>query len=103
MAKVLALSPAERILLVQDIWDSLAAHPEAIELTDAQRQELDRRLKACREDPTAGSPWKQVMARVKRHPLKRAAPMCCANATTCRPRSAIVPTFLRAPWRRVGS
>jgi putative addiction module component (TIGR02574 family) len=65
MADVLALSPAERIQLVEDIWDSLVVMPEALPLTDAQRQELDARLEAYRVDPHAGSPWKTVLARIR--------------------------------------
>lgn len=36
------LSNAEKILLVERIWDSI--NKQEIPLTDAQRQELDRRL-----------------------------------------------------------
>jgi putative addiction module component (TIGR02574 family) len=35
---------SERILLVEDIWDSIAKVPESVPLTPAQREELDRRL-----------------------------------------------------------
>ena len=34
---VLSLSPADRLQLLEEIWDSLAATPEAIPVTDAQR------------------------------------------------------------------
>ena len=60
----LALSVAERILLVEDIWDSIASVPEAVKLTEAQREELDARLDACHRDPSAGSPWEAVKARL---------------------------------------
>ena len=40
------LSVAERIQLVEDIWDSIAATPEHLDLTEEQRQELDDRLAA---------------------------------------------------------
>jgi putative addiction module component (TIGR02574 family) len=63
-ADALALSVAERILLVQDIWDSIATIPEAVPLTDAQRRELEQRLAAYHQDPTAGSPWELVRARI---------------------------------------
>ncbi len=56
------LSIAERILLVEDIWDSIAASPEEVPLTDAQRAELDRRLAAYEADPQAGSSWEDVEA-----------------------------------------
>jgi putative addiction module component (TIGR02574 family) len=45
-------------------WDQLAAHPELVPLTDAQRQGLQRRLDAYRYNPKAGSPWKEVKARL---------------------------------------
>jgi len=57
LAEILRLSVAERIQLAQDIWDSIAAVPEAISLTDAQRAELDRRLAAYEENPDEGIPW----------------------------------------------
>ncbi|MFH1418393.1 MAG: addiction module protein [Planctomycetota bacterium] len=64
ISDVLSLSLAERILLVQDIWDSIANVPEAVELTEAQRQELNARLEAYHRDPTAGSAWDAVKSRI---------------------------------------
>jgi putative addiction module component (TIGR02574 family) len=51
------LSVAERIQLAADLWDSLQDEQDEILLTDAQKQELDRRLEEYRQDPTAGSSW----------------------------------------------
>jgi putative addiction module component (TIGR02574 family) len=65
IADVLRLPVAERIQLVEDIWDSIASVPEAVPLTDAQRRELDRRIKAYHLDPRAGSPWSQVRKRIR--------------------------------------
>ena len=64
IADVLELSPAERILLVEEIWDSIASVPDSVELSDAQRAELDRRLAAYRANPAAGDPWDVVEARI---------------------------------------
>jgi putative addiction module component (TIGR02574 family) len=64
LAKVLALPIEERIRIAQSIWDSVVEVPEAVELTDEQRNELDRRIKAYRADPTAGSPWSEVRKRI---------------------------------------
>jgi len=61
------LSVAERILLVEEIWDSIAATPEANPLTDLHKQDLQRRLDAYRDDPKAGSPWDEVKARLQGH------------------------------------
>ena len=60
----LALSPAERILLVEEIWDSIANVPEAVQVTEDQQRELDSRLEACRRDPGAGVPWDVVRSRI---------------------------------------
>lgn len=38
------LAPEERLELIEKLWDSLRANPEAVRLTSAQREELDRRL-----------------------------------------------------------
>ena len=66
ISAVLEMTPAERILLVQDIWDSIAAVPESVLLTDAQRDELDSRLADYHRDPLAGSPWAKVKSRIRR-------------------------------------
>lgn len=62
---ILGLSIAERIELIGEIWDSMAAAPEDIALTEAQKAELDRRLDAYQQNPTAGSPWPVVRSRNK--------------------------------------
>ena len=46
LSHVLALPVEDRLRLVEEIWDSIAAVPEAVTLTDAQRKELDARLEA---------------------------------------------------------
>lgn len=64
LAEALDLSIAERIQLVEDIWDSIAATPARPPLTDAQRAELDRRLEAHGNNPEAGSSWQEVRQRI---------------------------------------
>ena len=64
---LLKLPVAERIELVEAIWDGIAAAPEALELTEARREELDRRWTACERDPSVGSPWAEVRARIQRN------------------------------------
>jgi len=63
-AGILELTVAERIQLVEDIWDSIAAVPEAVPLSEEQKRELDRRLEAYHRDPDAGSPWAEVKERI---------------------------------------
>jgi putative addiction module component (TIGR02574 family) len=64
MTDVLELSIPERIQLVEDIWDSIAAVPESIRLTEAQREELIRRLEDYHAHPDEGSPWEEVKRRI---------------------------------------
>jgi putative addiction module component (TIGR02574 family) len=60
------LSVAERILLVEEIWDSIAADQEFLEITLAQKQELDRRLDAYHASGDEGSSWEEVKKRITR-------------------------------------
>ena len=55
--QLLELTTDERLDIVQAIWDSLARNPEAVPVTQAQRDELDRRLKAYEQDGDAGESW----------------------------------------------
>jgi putative addiction module component (TIGR02574 family) len=64
LADVLELSVPERIQLVEDIWDSIAAVPQSVTLTKAQCEELDRRLADYRAHPEEGSPWEEVKMRI---------------------------------------
>lgn len=61
------LSIAERIQLVEDIWDSIAEEaPDSFRLSEAQTAELRRRAQAHRADPTTGIPWEQVREKLFR-------------------------------------
>jgi len=64
LPELLKLSVAERIQLVEDIWDSIAAEPDAVPLSDDLRQELDRRLADQAANPGVGKPWSEVKARL---------------------------------------
>jgi putative addiction module component (TIGR02574 family) len=61
------LSVAERIQLVEDIWDSIVVNPRAVPVSQAQRDELDRRLAAYQVTPTEGASWAEVLARITGH------------------------------------
>lgn len=64
MSEILKLSVSERIQLVEDIWDSIAADPETLPLTDEQRAELDARIDDAEANPGAGQPWSEVRDRL---------------------------------------
>jgi len=57
------LSPAEQLHLVEEILESLA-HDSSAPLTEAQRQELRRRVALLDANQTTVSSWEEVEARV---------------------------------------
>jgi putative addiction module component (TIGR02574 family) len=59
------LSREERLALVQELWDSIAAEPSPDLLTDAQREELHRRAAEADANPDDGIPWEQVKAEAR--------------------------------------
>jgi putative addiction module component (TIGR02574 family) len=66
LSEILQLTIAERIQLAEDIWDSVAAFPEAIPLTDAQKEELDRRLQAYAKNPNEGISWDELKDKLRK-------------------------------------
>ena len=64
LAAVLEMSINERLRLVEAIWDSIAEHPDALPLSGAEREELDRRWADSLNDPAAGAPWRDVKPRI---------------------------------------
>lgn len=58
------LSPSEKIILAEELWDSVAADEQLFSLTEDQRRELDARLASYTANPEAGDSWKNVRNRV---------------------------------------
>jgi putative addiction module component (TIGR02574 family) len=56
----------ERIRLVEDLWDSIAADQSLLPLTPEQRSELDRRLDAYQADGNPGRLAEDVIADIKK-------------------------------------
>jgi len=65
VANVLELPVQERIQLVELIWESIAAVPEAVEVSPQLKAELNARLADFERDPEAGYSWDQVKAQLK--------------------------------------
>jgi len=59
------LSPSEKLQLVEDLWDDLAATPSAIPVHDWQKEELARRKANLMKNPASGLPWDEVQRRVR--------------------------------------
>lgn len=58
---ILKLSVAERILMVEKIWDSIT--PDEIKISDAQKDELDKRLSKHKDGKTSYSSWDDIKNR----------------------------------------
>lgn len=56
------LSIPERLLLVEEIWDSIAEENEAFVLTKSQKAELERRAKSFATNPRQGRTWEEIKA-----------------------------------------
>jgi putative addiction module component (TIGR02574 family) len=54
------LSVAERILIVEDIWDSIFSSEDDFPISDEQKKELDLRLAAYYKNPNEGKSWKEI-------------------------------------------
>lgn len=63
---LLDLPVEQRLHLVEELWDSIAADQGALALSEAQRQELDRRLDAYELDHDPGRPAEDVVADIRK-------------------------------------
>ena len=65
VADILALPVQERIHLVELIWESVAAFPQAIEVSPELKSDLAARLVDFERDPEAGYTWDQVKEKLR--------------------------------------
>jgi len=61
-----SLTPRQRLDLLGEIWDSLTTDPDELVLTDAQRDEIDRRIDELERDTVRGIPWEEVLEKIRR-------------------------------------
>jgi putative addiction module component (TIGR02574 family) len=66
LKQIATLPRNEQLDLAEAIWDGLVAQGDTLPLSDAQRDELDRRLDAMAREPGATLSWDEVRARVGR-------------------------------------
>jgi putative addiction module component (TIGR02574 family) len=60
VAEILELSVAEKIQIVEDIWDSIIQNPELLPLSDAEKRELDKRLESYEQNRDEGIEWETL-------------------------------------------
>lgn len=66
VAKILKLPVEERIRLVELIWESIAANPSAVPLSDAHRAAIDESLAEHERDPGDVLTRDQILAQARR-------------------------------------
>ncbi len=59
------LSSPEKLQLVEDLWDDLAATPSEVPVYDWQKEELARRKANLTSKPASGLSWEEVKARIR--------------------------------------
>ncbi|MFZ1934247.1 MAG: addiction module protein [Thermoguttaceae bacterium] len=62
---VFDLSPAEKLQLVEDLWDDLAATPSEVPVHDWQKEELARRKANMQSNPASGLSWEEVKRKIR--------------------------------------
>ncbi len=64
---LLKLSIPERILLVEELWDSIEQEADSNEIffTEEQRLEIERRIDLIEQGKTKFYTWEEVKAKVK--------------------------------------
>ncbi len=60
------LSPAEKLQLVEDLWDDLAAAPADVPVHGWQEEELARRKANLTSKPDTGTSWEEVKTRIRK-------------------------------------
>lgn len=60
VTEILQMSVAERVQIVEDIWDSIGKTPEDLPLSEAEKIKLDERLKNYHEAPNKGIEWETL-------------------------------------------
>ena len=65
MTSIFDLSPPEKLQLVEDLWDDLAAIPDAVPVHDWQKEKLARRKTNLMNNPASGLTWEEVKRRVR--------------------------------------
>jgi len=67
-APLLKLSRAERLQLVEDLWDSIAQEDAHLPISDLKADELRRRKERFQQHPASARTWEQVKQRARAQP-----------------------------------
>ena len=59
------LSPAEKLQLVEDLWDDLGASPDDVPVHEWQKHDLDRRKANLLANPASAVDWEEAKRRIR--------------------------------------
>ncbi len=59
------LDIAERIILVEEIWDSIAKEQESVSLSEYEKNVLDARLASLENNPDTLTTWDEIKNRIR--------------------------------------
>ena len=58
--QIMPLTVAERLQLIEEIWNSISNHESEIALTSAQQEEIERRLESYTDIKNQGKSWQEI-------------------------------------------
>ncbi len=63
-----AIPVAERLKLIEELWDSIDVEAGTLPLPEWHRSEIDRRLDTLDAGSPVGTPWEEVRRRITAKP-----------------------------------
>lgn len=66
LSNLKSLSTQDKLQLVQELWDDIAAESTQVRLTTSQRQLLDERLEDMAQNPDDDDSWEDARDRILR-------------------------------------
>ena len=64
-ASVFGLTAAEKLQLVEDLWDDVSSRPEDVPVHQWQLAEIERRRSSLASRPESALSWDQMTARLR--------------------------------------
>jgi putative addiction module component (TIGR02574 family) len=65
LRRLFVQSGAERLQLVEDLWDSIVQEDAELSVSEEKRAELRRRKERFSQHPSSGRTWEQVKQRAR--------------------------------------
>jgi putative addiction module component (TIGR02574 family) len=63
--QIMPLTVAERLQLIEEIWNSISHDESEIALTSAQQEEIERRLESYTDIKNQGKSWQEIKQKME--------------------------------------